>query len=280
MDNLSLIITAYEHAVVAKKQSMLNDATREVFLRLKNYFLMRLAGESHSHVVLNEYEQNPETWRKPFVELLTRASLVDDGEVLTQARHLFRLVNLESRDASITNVFHEQVQGSAIGNYNTNTFHITNTAPAVEDSLVRGRDRLRRGRDVLKQRDYVMARQLLEEADQCLPAEQTPQESAQVKYFRTFALLNGKRPFVATLPVMRQIEQLLRSAIALRPLSSYFYTLSIFKRDFARNGLPPYLHDAELLLQKARHMRSIQLDEENLGLLRDCQPHLMRDTPH
>jgi hypothetical protein len=279
MDNVSLILTALESAIVAGGQSALNDTVKEAFLNLKNRIAKRLAGKHHSDIVLNKYEQDPETWCKPLTELLIEASLAEDKEVIAQAKRLLQLTRSDSQiDSHITNVFHGQVQGSAIGNNNTNTFHITNNTFPVENSPTRGRDTSRRGYNALTRGDYTAARHYLEEAEGLLPEDRFPSEAAQVKYLLALALLGGQRPFSCTIQIMRRIEQLLRSAIGLHALHSYYCTLALFKRDFARNGLPYYQSDAQDLARKAQRIHRRAIDEENLKLLAQCQPRLVSDS--
>lgn len=281
MDNVSLILTALESAVVAGGQSALSDTVKEAFLNLKNRIAKRLAGKHHSDIVLNKYEQDPETWRKPLTELLIEASLAEDKETIAQAKRLLQLTRPGPHvDSHVTNVFHGQVQGSAIGNNNTNTFHITNNTLLGEDSPAKGRDNTRRGYNALMRGDYTAAIQYLEEADRLLHEDHLPFESAQVKFLLALALLGGQRPFSSTIQIMRLSEQLLRSAIGLHALYSYYYTLALFKRDFARNGLPEYQSDAQNLARQAQQMNRTEIDEENLKLLAECQSRLVSDSKH
>ena len=281
MDNVGLILTALESAIIAGGQSALNDTIKETFLNLKGRIAKRLAGKNHAEFVLHEYEQHPETWRKPLSELLIKASLTEDEETIAQAKRLLQLMNADpGMSALTTNVFHGQVQGSAIGNNNTNTFHITNSAPPLEDPIAKGRDNVKRGYDALKRKDYEAARRYLEEADQQIREDQFPQESAQIKFFQALVLPGEQRPFSVTLQTMRKVEQFLRSAIELYALHSYYYTLALFKRDFARNGLLHYQREAEDLARQAQRINHTAIDEDNLKLLAHCQSRLVSDSKH
>jgi hypothetical protein len=279
MDNISLILTALESAAIAGGQSALNDTVKDAFLNLRDRVLKKLGSKQHSDIVLSEYEQNPETWRKPLTELLMSASLSEDEEIVEMAKRLLQLTGLSSGlNIHTTNVFHGQVQGSAVGSNNVNTFHITNNSSAVEDLLAKGRENVKRGYDFLMREDYDAAVQSLEEAERQLHDGQSPNETAQVKYLRSIALLNGQRPFSITLQTMRRVESLLHSAIKLHSLHSYYYTFALFKRDFARNGLPQYLSEAQNLARKAQSISRTTVDEENLNLLAHCQSRLISDA--
>jgi hypothetical protein len=172
-----------------------------------------------------------------------------------------------------------RVQGNqynAEGNINIAGRDIHITEVKVEDSLTKGRKHAKKGQQALLRKEYTTAQSLLEEANVLLSEEHGPGELAQVKYYLALALLQGRLPFLTTLQNMRRIEELLDSAITLSPIHSYYYTLALFKIDFARHGLYKYKNDALRLKQKAQKVRKTQLDEENLQLLRKCQADLIK----
>ncbi|HEY7419070.1 MAG TPA: toll/interleukin-1 receptor domain-containing protein [Ktedonobacteraceae bacterium] len=155
-----------------------------------------------------------------------------------------------------------------------------NTMHPAEDVLAKARSEAARGYKALKRKDYIAAKRCLETADLTLAEDELPTESAQIKYYMAIALLNGYRPFsdAITRSAMEHIEQILNAAIKLRPLHSYYYTLALLKRDFARHGLPRYKEDAQNLLRKARRINPTQVDNENLHVLTICQPRLVNDA--
>ena len=281
MDNVSLIVAALESVVIAGGQAALTDTVKEAFNGLKSRIVKRLAGKPHTAIVLDEYEQDPETWRKPLTELLLKASVAQDDEIIAQATHLLALTQPGLLgDKKTVNTFHEQVHYSPIGDNNTNTFHITNNALPTEDAETKGRANYKRGQKALLRKDYVAARKYLAQAEQQLDEDHLALEAAQVRYLQALALLNGQRPFLTTLQTIRRIEGLLRAALALQPLHSYYYALALFKHDFARNGLPDYKTDARDLGRQALRIKRTAIDEENLRLLVAEQPQLMQDSQH
>jgi len=177
-----------------------------------------------------------------------------------------------------SNVFHAQVQGVISGGMNT--IHINNTLLPTEDVIAKGRGDAERGYNTLRRQDYVAAKRYLEAADLALSEDKLPTESAQIKFYIAIALLNGQRPFNITIPTMQHIERMLNSAIKLKPLHSYYYTLALFKRDFARNGLPQYKHHAQKLARQAQLIKLTKTDHENLQMLTLCQPRLVNDAHH
>lgn len=161
-----------------------------------------------------------------------------------------------------------------VGNNTTHNF-FTNTD--VKDEKSEGKAFLNRGINSLLHGNYTKAKRYLEKADFLLHEDQLPAESAQVKYLLALMLLEGNRPFSATLQTMRLVEQFLETAIHLDPCYSYLYALSLFKSDFAHNGYPRLDREAKALMQQAKLMSSTPKDEENIHLLHHCQPRLFND---
>jgi hypothetical protein len=174
-------------------------------------------------------------------------------------------------------VFTAPVQGVITGG-NNHTINIHGPILPVEDPLAKALEETERGYEALKRKDYLSAKQCLEVANRALPEHKLPSEAAQVKYALALVLLNGQRPFDVQTATMQQIEQILMSAIHLRPLHSYYYTLALMKRDFARNGLPHYKQHAQNLRQKSQRINKTPIDNKNLQILRICQPRLMSDA--
>ena len=178
-----------------------------------------------------------------------------------------------------SNVFHGPVQGAISGGINT----ITITAlPPAEDLVTKARSEAQRGYSALQRKDYNTAKRCLEAADLALSEDEQPTEAAQIKYHLALALLNGRRPFSdsMTKSTMESIEQLLRLAIKLQSLHSYYYTLALLKRDFARYGLHQYQSNALTLFRKAQRINLTETDNVNLRLLTLCQPRLVDDARH
>lgn len=141
--------------------------------------------------------------------------------------------------------------------------------------VTEGRDLLKRGRAALWNRDYISAKQHLDEAIRLLHEDQQPEESSEVKFLQALALLNGQRPFTVTLSIFRLVEQLFGAAINLHPSYSYIYTLALLKRDFERNGFPRMRQEAHELKHQASLMIQTSKDVENMELLSRCQSSLI-----
>lgn len=181
-------------------------------------------------------------------------------------------------------LFHLQQHGSNTGivqqgNYNHNVQNFITHAPQKDD-VSEGKAHLLRGQTALQHGDYIGAKQQLTKATNLIPEDNTPEEAAQVRYLLALTELAGKSPFSLALPTMRRVEQLIDRAIALHATYTYLFTAALFKRDFARNRWheAQYLHEAQILMEQAQKTPQMYEDSENLAILAQCQPHLIRDS--
>ena len=136
---------------------------------------------------------------------------------------------------------------------------------------------LKRGQDALLLGDYATAKREIERALADIQVHENPHAAAQAKFLLALVCLNGRRPFVQTLPTMREAENLLNAALMLHRSRSYLIVFALFKLDFARNGLPHLNQEADQLLQQADQIVATSEDDENISLLSRCQPDLVAD---
>jgi nucleoside phosphorylase len=182
-------------------------------------------------------------------------------------------------------------QGKAYSTQNSGTFsgliiqgnsgvqHIYQTvAHALKNKQTEGKEMLQRGQAELLREDYTGAGQSLAEALRLLDGEQFPDEGAQACFLHILALLRGKRPRVVAFQSFKRIEELIASTLALAPAYSHLYAFALIKRDYAWNGFPRLLGEAEMLLAQARNTPLTSLDRKNLDLLRRCQPRLLQEA--
>lgn len=179
---------------------------------------------------------------------------------------------------STSQIFQAPVQAAIAGN--GNIIHLYAPAPVEDTLLVKGREDALRGYNALRRKEYATARQYLETAQRAFLEDLFPAEAAIIRYHLALAFLNGQRPFLLTRPAMQQLDQILKSALNLQSLHSYYYILGIAKYDFARNGLLQYKHEASQLLLKAKTIPVTPQDKANLKLLTVCQPRLVEDAKH
>lgn len=182
------------------------------------------------------------------------------------------------------NHFHFEQHGSNMGvmqqgdsNHNVQNF-ITQVLP--EDRVTEGKAYMQRGQKALLRKDYINARQQLTEAAKLLHEDNAPAEKAQACYLQALAELGEKSPFGLTLTRMHQVEQIMERAIAFHPTYTYLFAAALFQRDFARNRWQEsqYLHNAQKFMLHALEIQRLPEDKENLALLTNCQPHLVKDA--
>ncbi len=165
------------------------------------------------------------------------------------------------------------------GNSGVQHIHQTMTPP-LKNEQAEGKNLLQRGQAELLREDYTGAEQALTDALRLLDTEQSLDDGAQARFLHILALLRGKRPRVVAFQTFQRIEELIASTLALVRTYSYLYTFALIKRDYAWNGFPSLLSDAEELIAQARSIPLVALDTHNLDLLRRCQLRLVQDAQH
>jgi tetratricopeptide (TPR) repeat protein len=167
---------------------------------------------------------------------------------------------------------------------NTEFSSVADLVSAVSSSLNRvllggteGDMHFRRGWAALERGDYASARSQLERSVRLYREDANRREAARARFALVLAEFGGERPFIQTLQTMREVENLLTVAIQLHPSRSYLLALALFKLDFARNGLPQLLDEAQQLLRQAEGIAADDDDDDNMRLLRLCQPTLVED---
>ena len=139
-----------------------------------------------------------------------------------------------------------------------------------------GKNILSKTKEALLQGNYLGAQQELRKVlDQLDYAE--PQYIARGDFYRALIILNGKRPYIQTLPTMREVENWMRSAISRHKTKTYLLGLGLFKLDFSRNGLSHYEEEGLALLNEARRLPQTAEDKELRDILERCQPDIIND---
>lgn len=273
---INLILSALGVGIAAGGQEAINDTVRGAYRSLKAHIQQKFSrepNEQEARLILEKYEEEPETWKEPLRKVLIRVNADQDEEIVKIAQKLQSLAQLQSGIKYQTN-FNAPVFGPVIGdNANVHQYFTSK-----KDEVAEGKKSLEQGQKALLRSDYVSAKQNLENAIDMLNEDELPNEMARTRYFLALAQLNGRRPFVQTHLVMRSVEGLLNSAIQLHQRSSYYLTLGLFKLDFAQhNGLSNLEREAYELIERASQIASTPEDIENLKLLSYCQNSLVQD---
>lgn len=149
--------------------------------------------------------------------------------------------------------------------------------PEVEAAKQAYDSLLHSAKNALQRGDYDSARRNIEKFLEIVDYDAYPEKAAEAKYLQAIVLLEGKRPSSQKLSVIRSVENLLHNAIGLHCASSYLVMLAMCKQDFARNGYPQFLSEAQGLWLQVKRITPTPNDMENFRLLTICQPNLTKD---
>jgi hypothetical protein len=278
-----LILNEFGIKIAPEDLNVNDDVVKAICQNLRMYVLQKISDRSGVQnaqwLVSKIEEESTGIYFNYFKEILKKELIQIDADrdelIINLTKRLADLMQKSKNDERNTIVVNGSIgQGSAVGSNPvvTNIFN----APG-RDEVKEGINCLQWGRESLETGDYETAKKNLNEAVSKLHGDRVRKEVAQAKYLLAIALLEGKRPFSQKLSVMQSVENLLLSATTLHLLYSYVLMLALCKRDFARNGLPRLVSEAQELLVKASSIRSTSEDLENLKILAACQPGLMGD---
>jgi nucleoside phosphorylase len=125
---------------------------------------------------------------------------------------------------------------------------------------------LKNGAHALRQRGYVLARQLLKEAIKIIPVNEHPEDAAKANYLLALALLDGKLPREQGKTTMELVEQLMNTAISLHKTWAYLSTFAQLKEDFFNYcGYRNRLGEVWALLDQAGQVKKSSYDLELLS---------------
>ncbi|MGK7893075.1 MAG: hypothetical protein AB4372_05425 [Xenococcus sp. (in: cyanobacteria)] len=108
MEPISLIVAA----LVAGAAKAASDAAPDAYKGLKALIKRKFAGEPKAEMILEEHEQDPETYELPLKKKLAEAGADKDKEIIKAARELLKQVKPEELAASKFNL---KVEGNFQG---------------------------------------------------------------------------------------------------------------------------------------------------------------------
>ncbi|WP_414545048.1 hypothetical protein [Nostoc sp. CCY0012] len=118
MEPITLIITA----LVAGAAKAAGDAAPDAYNALKALIKRKFENEPKAQMVLEEHEQDPETYEAPLKKKLAEAGADQDKEIIKAAQELLKQVEPEeSASGKYNTVFQGEVKGAQIGDRNTQT---------------------------------------------------------------------------------------------------------------------------------------------------------------
>ena len=128
MDPISLIVTALSSAAGAAavqgaahgiSQGLTQGSAQEAYHDLKALIKRKFAGEPKAEMVLEEHEQDPETYEAPLKKKLAEAGADKDEEIIKAAQTLLKQVKPEESAAGKYKVeFQAEVKAAQIGDRN------------------------------------------------------------------------------------------------------------------------------------------------------------------
>ena len=115
MEPISLIIAA----LVAGAAKAAGDAAPDAYNGLKALIKRKFAGEPKAEMVLEEHEQDPETYEAPLKKKLAEAGADKDEEIIKVARELLKQIKSEEPAAGkFKTEFQAEVKGAQVGDRN------------------------------------------------------------------------------------------------------------------------------------------------------------------
>ncbi len=279
-DVINLILTAIGGALATGSQGAISDTIKDELEALVKHIrkvLTSKADARKSLLVLDEYQQDQDTWEKPLRDTLSKAGLAQDTTAYEMAQRL--LTDLQQTNTGASSLVSVQHHGNAYGSVNgVNLGTIVNTTHVQEDKVTVGMQGLQDGRDALQRGEYDLAISHLEKSLHLLTEKQHLAASAQVRALLALALFRGKRPRHANYQTFCRTTQLLQSANTLHVSWAYLYVLAVIKQDYGWNGHSHLYDDADELIEQLRSISFTSQDQEYIDILYSCQPRLMQDA--
>lgn len=130
MDPITLIVTALAAAALkGDLQGKLAVARKTLNSLLRKWFADDAAGQ----YVLDEYEDDPETWRVPLERKLADSGAAEDPGLVSAAARVLDLADAQGAASGKYNVTGHGGQGVQIGSYNTQA-NVFSSPPSREET--------------------------------------------------------------------------------------------------------------------------------------------------
>lgn len=112
MDPITLIITALVAGASAAAKDTASQAIKDAYAGLKAIIQKRFAAKPETGVILQQHENDPDTWKKPLTKSLEETGASQDPKIIETAQQLLQLVHPEQHAQGKFNV---QLTGPAQG---------------------------------------------------------------------------------------------------------------------------------------------------------------------
>jgi hypothetical protein len=118
MDPVTLVVAALAAGAVKGVGESATTAIKDAYQGLKQLLKARFAGHRPAETVLEEHEEDPQTWRAPLEKALTETGAAADEAVIGAAQRLMELVDENGSRAGKYAVDLRGAQGVQVGDRN------------------------------------------------------------------------------------------------------------------------------------------------------------------
>lgn len=135
MDPVTLIAGALAAGALKGAGDTATSAVKDAYTTLKTAVAARFAERQVPTAVLDEHEEDPETYERPLAKRIHQADAADDPRIVELAQTLMHLMDDEGTRAGKYTVDVRGAKGVQIGDHGTqhNVFGHTNPAPPGPD---------------------------------------------------------------------------------------------------------------------------------------------------
>jgi hypothetical protein len=93
MDPITLILSALAAGAAAALQETVGQAVKDAYAGLKALIVRKFADKPPAKTALDEYEKEPEVWKKPLEQALNETGANQDEKIIQAAQKLMELVD-------------------------------------------------------------------------------------------------------------------------------------------------------------------------------------------
>ena len=108
-------------ALIAGAEIAATNIAPDAYQGLKTLIKRKFSGVPKAEMVLEEYEQDPETYEAPLKKKLTETGADKDTAIIEKAEELLKQLESKSASGKYNMVFQSEVKGSQVGDRNTQT---------------------------------------------------------------------------------------------------------------------------------------------------------------
>lgn len=141
-------------------QGTANEAVKDLYQGLKSLIDIRIKGDDGAELVLSKLEDNPDVWKSPLEELLSRIAIRQDHKILDAAQRLLECIepgqiNIRDQNTRITGDANTIIQAANL----TIAYSLSDvpTEPNSAEEIVTAEEHFRLGNVALAANEYAQA---------------------------------------------------------------------------------------------------------------------------